>query len=613
MKRLFAAHPMIFFLLVFAFIVDGVMVASTGGLWRDGSFAIGSTLVVAYFFGISSFLRFVVFRNRIHAGITWAITILLWFGWFALQVAINQGQYRPSLLFIMCLLAAFKTMRLEQSEEEKIEAEQRLANDQSETTESESDEYEHDNDDHEIIDKTNGSNPVTPPPPPAPSSSPIDSTERTNTGENQNSLRSLKQVLAIMAAIGCLVSLWDMPDDYYKVLRFIVVAACAAIIWNIQKSGVSEISKTLVSVAFGMVAVFFNPIMPINLEYDKWIWIRIVALMLFTGGTLPRHSFQSFLDWWSKNGVKAIGWIIIFSGVAVCIIGTFAFIKEALGSRIISDETAARYYREIDTATGEDLARKTKALEAWADAKDAQRNKHLTRIYTDFDNYIADEGYSDLNEESRYRIANRQFIANQYGATVEEHGLEYPSKRDEFTMQLSGNKNLSEKETFELIKEHFFGNSITKAPTEIIDDATATRIYNEIDNATGEEKQQMADALIAWGEDRKAKEYEEADARYAKLFTDDAYYEAAKEKNYALAEALDPEATAKRSLINAYLEHQLGREIPSANYEPERDAFAMANYGKKNLDDGQLLEAIRGTYTKQMIEKGKRAFEITTK
>jgi hypothetical protein len=39
----------------------------------------------------------------------------------------------------------------------------------------------------------------------------------------------------------------------------------------------------------------------------------------------------------------------------------------------------------------------------------------------------------------------------------------------------------------------------------------------------------------------------------------------------------------------------------------------MANYGKKNLDDGQLLEAIRGTYTKQMIEKGKRAFEITTK
>jgi hypothetical protein len=632
MKRLFAAHPTVFLFVVFAFIIDVVMVASTGGLWRDGSFAIGSTLVVAYFFGISSFLRFVVFRNRIHAGITWAITILLWFGWFALQVAINQGQYRPSLLFIMCLVAAFKTMRLEQSEEEKIEAEQRLANDQSKTIESESDEYEHNYDGHEIIDKKNAPNRVAPPPEPAPpKATPIDSTERTNTGENQNSLRSLKQVLAIMAAIGCLVSLWDMPDDYYKVLRFIVVAACAAIIWNIQKSGVSEISKTLVSVAFGMVAVFFNPIMPINLEYDKWIWIRIVALMLFTGGTLRRHSFQSFLDWWSKNGVKAIGWITIFSGVAVCIIGTFAFIKESLGSKIISDETAARYYREIDTATGEDLAIKTNALEAWADAKDAERKKywdHLTRVYTDFENYIADEGFSDSKGDSRYLNANWQFIPYYFGTTLEDLGF-YPSKRDEFTTQLFGKKNLSEKETFELIKEHFFGNSITKAPTEIIDDATATRIYNEIDNATGEEKQ-LIDELIPrreaisagdeedafraqWQQEREKEAFNEKDTHFSKLFTDDDYYQAAKEQNYALAEALDPEATAKRSLINAYLEHQLGREIPSANYEPERDAFAMANYGKKNLDDGQLFEAIRGTYTKQMIEKGKRAFEITTK
>ncbi len=123
----------------------------------------------------------------------------------------------------------------------------------------------------------------------------------------------------------------------------------------------------------------------------------------------------------------------------------------------------------------------------------------------------------------------------------------------------------------------------------------------------------MADALIAWGEDRKAKEYEEADAHYAKLFTDDAYYQAAKEKNYALAEALDPEAEAKRSLIHAYLEHQLGREIPSENYQPERDAFAMQAFGQKNLNTEQLFDFIRGTYTKQMIEKGKRAFEITTK
>jgi hypothetical protein len=282
MKRLFAAHPAILSLVVFAFIVDAVMVASTGGLWEDASFALGSTLVVAYFFGISSFLRFVVFRNRMHAGVTWVATILTGWGWFTLQVALDQSPYRPSLLFIMCLLASFKIMRLEQSEEEKIEAEQRLANDQSETTESESDEYEHDNDDHEIIDKKNAANPVTPPPPPAPSSSSIDATERVNTGENQNSLRSLKQVLAIMAAIGCLVALFDMPDDYYKVLRFIVVAACGMVIWDTQKSSAKDIKKTWLAVAFGLLAVFFNPILPIELDNDTWRWVNLAGAAGFT-------------------------------------------------------------------------------------------------------------------------------------------------------------------------------------------------------------------------------------------------------------------------------------------------------------------------------------------
>lgn len=282
MKRLFAAHPTVFLFVVFAFIIDAVMVASTGGLWRDGSFAIGSTLVVAYFFGISSFLRFVVFRNRIHAGITWAITILLWFGWFALQVAINQGQYRPSLLFIMCLVAAFKTMRLEQSEEEKIEAEQRLAKEQTEVNENETNEGEHGNGGHAVTDKKNDPNLVAPPPEPAPSSSPIDSIERANIGESQNSLQSLKQVLAIIAAIGCLVALFDMPDDYYKVLRFIVVAACGMVIWDTQKSSAKDIKKTWLAVAFGLLAVFFNPILPIELDNNTWRWVNLAGAAGFT-------------------------------------------------------------------------------------------------------------------------------------------------------------------------------------------------------------------------------------------------------------------------------------------------------------------------------------------
>ena len=99
-----------------------------------------------------------------------------------------------------------------------------------------------------------------------------------------------------------------------------------------------------------------------------------------------------------------------------------------------------------------------------------------------------------------------------------------------------------------------------------------------------------------WQQEREKEAFNEKDTHFSKLFTDDDYYQAAKEQNYALAEALDPEAEAKRSLIHAYLEHQLGREIPSENYQPERDAFAMQAFGQKNLNTEQLFDFIRGDY-----------------
>ena len=138
---------------------------------------------------------------------------------------------------------------------------------------------------------------------------------------------------------------------------------------------------------------------------------------------------------------------------------------------------------------------------------------------------------------------------------------------------------------------------------EINNEETAIRYFNEskkfTDETPDEYRNEIGDALIAWGERKKAQEYDEADAHYSKLFTDDAYFQELTAENEAVAQALDPGAMAKRGAISAYLEHRLGREIPSKNYEPERDAFAMQTYGKKNLDDGQLFEAIRGTYDLQ--------------
>ena len=134
---------------------------------------------------------------------------------------------------------------------------------------------------------------------------------------------------------------------------------------------------------------------------------------------------------------------------------------------------------------------------------------------------------------------------------------------------------------------------------DLIDDSTATRYFNEIDNAPNGEREIMADALIAWGKNKQIQKYNQAEEHFSKLFTDKAYFEQEKAANAAVQESLVPDETAKSAVIGAWLEHRLGRPIDTLSYQAERDAYAMANYGKKNLDDGQFFDYVAGEYETQ--------------
>jgi hypothetical protein len=107
--RLFATHPLIFSLLGIAIILDLTGVMSS--IMPGASFALGSILVIAYFLGVSGILRFGLARRPIHLALTWVAIVSLYLGWFMIQAAHNDGQYRPSMLFVLCVVAAFKTMR----------------------------------------------------------------------------------------------------------------------------------------------------------------------------------------------------------------------------------------------------------------------------------------------------------------------------------------------------------------------------------------------------------------------------------------------------------------------------------------------------------------------
>jgi len=105
---------------------------------------------------------------------------------------------------------------------------------------------------------------------------------------------------------------------------------------------------------------------------------------------------------------------------------------------------------------------------------------------------------------------------------------------------------------------------------EINDDETAYRILTEAKQATGDEREQMADAVIAYGEKKAKQEYNDADKHFSKLFTDQAYFEQEKAANVAVQESIDPDQTAKSAAIGAWLEHRTGRPVDTMSYQVEK-------------------------------------------
>lgn len=100
-------------------------------------------------------------------------------------------------------------------------------------------------------------------------------------------LWSVKTILCVLAVLGCLFALVDMPGDFYKVLRFVVVAACVAVIWDVQKSGAGERKKTVVSVLFGLLAVIYNPILPLEMDRGAWAWFDVGAVGMVLCASFP--------------------------------------------------------------------------------------------------------------------------------------------------------------------------------------------------------------------------------------------------------------------------------------------------------------------------------------
>ena len=83
-------------------------------------------------------------------------------------------------------------------------------------------------------------------------------------------------IVRIIVAIMLLAALGRHPYGYYTLLRFVVCGVCAYSTYF-----TIELKKIGWAWTFGIIAVLFNPIIPIYLDRETWAFIDIGVAIIF--------------------------------------------------------------------------------------------------------------------------------------------------------------------------------------------------------------------------------------------------------------------------------------------------------------------------------------------
>ncbi len=112
MKSVSSATWILAALLAIAFILD--LSGLTARMPNGGSFFLGSGFAIGFLIGGAALLRFGLVRRPFRRLWAWVTIVLLYFSFFVVRTAaFEDEQYRPSLLFLLCLIAAFRILRAE--------------------------------------------------------------------------------------------------------------------------------------------------------------------------------------------------------------------------------------------------------------------------------------------------------------------------------------------------------------------------------------------------------------------------------------------------------------------------------------------------------------------
>ena len=122
-KFLLKAYPWAFAILLFALVTDLTNISDTAT--ENYIFFLPTLAVCLYWLGIALLIRFKITKHRVHLGLTWLIMIPLWLiGFTALAFVTDgfasSGSTVPGAVFFLVMYWAYKTLRLEDPEQEQL-------------------------------------------------------------------------------------------------------------------------------------------------------------------------------------------------------------------------------------------------------------------------------------------------------------------------------------------------------------------------------------------------------------------------------------------------------------------------------------------------------------
>ncbi len=118
-----------------------------------------------------------------------------------------------------------------------------------------------------------------------------------------------------MAGAGCLFALLDPPSEFYKLLRFAVVAACIAMTLDVRCWAVPEAVRNTLFVCFGTIAAIYNPVFPLDLDKATWTGLNIATAVFMLWLSVPFRKMIAAMSagfvWLTRNPEAIRAWAIM--------------------------------------------------------------------------------------------------------------------------------------------------------------------------------------------------------------------------------------------------------------------------------------------------------------